>query len=355
MLGFACARDPSQTRGNPAWEGRPGDSDGGGALKSAREVKRRPIGFVIPSHVKVETKSFYLSAVQQAVARITEQLDEALDLAVLARAAALSPFHFFRGMVGETPLELQRRLRMERAAHRLLHTDKSVTTLAFESGYDTHEAFTRAFRALYGVPPSAFRQSSPSAAECLRPQQVELAAPSGIHFRTSGTIDPFVPFTTGDHVMNVEVKTMPALRLATVHHVGPYSKISEAFARLGAIAGQAGLFQQPSVAMIGVYHDDPETTPAHELQSDAAISVPEAAVLPAGLSELRLPAGRYACTTHVGPYTTLGDTWSRLMGEWLPKSGQRMQDSVAYELYLNNPMTAPAEELRTEIYILLAA
>src|SRR5262245_24682164 len=136
-------------------------------------------------NVKTETKSFYRVAVQRAVDRIARELDEALDLEALGRLAALSPLHFhrvFRGMVGETPLELHRRLRLERAASRLVNEDHSVTTIAFEAGYETHEAFTRAFRGAYGAPPSAFRQSALDARAC-RPRQIELAATSGIHFR----------------------------------------------------------------------------------------------------------------------------------------------------------------------------
>jgi effector-binding domain-containing protein len=38
------------------------------------------------------------------------------------------------------------------------------------------------------------------------------------------------------------IKTMPALRLATVPHRGPYPKIGPAFQKLGEIAGAAGLF-----------------------------------------------------------------------------------------------------------------
>ena len=99
--------------------------------------------------MKRETQSFYALAVQNAVARVVSSLDQALDLEGLARGAALSPLHFhriFRGMVGETPLELHRRLRMERAARRLGSSETSVTTIAFDAGYDSHEAFTRAFR-----------------------------------------------------------------------------------------------------------------------------------------------------------------------------------------------------------------
>ena len=39
----------------------------------------------------------------------------------------------------------------------------------------------------------------------------------------------------------------------------------------------------------------------------------------------QLHAGRYACTLHLGSYAKLGDSWARLMGEWLPKSGERVR------------------------------
>src|SRR5688500_14333792 len=116
--------------------------------------------------MKPETRSFYEVAVESAALRVTADLDHALDLQALARKAALSPFHFhrvFRGMLGETPLELHRRLRLERAAFRLAHDDSPVTHIALEAGYETHESFTRAFRAAYGRSPSEFRLGAPTA------------------------------------------------------------------------------------------------------------------------------------------------------------------------------------------------
>ena len=150
--------------------------------------------------------------------------------------------------------------------------------------------------------------------------------------------------------MNVEIKDMKELRVATVEHVGPYNRISEAFARLGQIAGPAGLFR-PDAAMLAIYHDDPETTPASELHAEAGITVSRDAKLPQGLGEEQLPAGRYACTTHKGPYEGLGDTWARFMGEWLPRSGERMKDSASFEIYRNTPENTPKEKLETELYI----
>jgi AraC family transcriptional regulator len=308
--------------------------------------------------VKTETRSFYVVAVERTVARIAQTLDEALDLDALARQAALSPFHFhrvFRGMVGETPLELHRRLRLERAASQLIARGMSVTAIAFDAGYETHEAFTRAFRQAYGTSPSAFRQLAENALNepgCAGPPRIHLAARSSVHFNPDAPREP-IHFIKGETAMNVTIEQIPELRVATIHHVGPYNRISEAFERLGAVAGRAGLLQEGAM-MLAIFHDDPETTPAEELQSDAGLTVRDGARLPEGVVELRLPAGPYARATHLGPYTTLGDTWSRLMGEWLPASGKRVGAGPSFEVYKNTPENAAPEELRTELYLPLA-
>lgn len=309
--------------------------------------------------MKNETRSFYETAVRGAVDRIFEKLDEALDLTALARSAALSPLHFhriFRGMIGETPLELHRRLRLERAAHELANGSAPVTRIAFTAGYETHESFTRAFGERYGASPSAFRQSASDArSACARPPQIELAARSGIHFHGGHRPErplglPFTPIT-GDSSMHVDLKDLPELRVAAVRHIGPYNRISEAFQRVGEIAGPAGLIRPPSTEMLALYHDDPEATPVDQLRSDAALTVPDDAVIPGGLTEIRIPASRYAYTTHLGPYTGLGDAWQELMGSWLPRSGHRLGNGPSFEIYRNTPMDTPPEKLRTELYI----
>ncbi|MCY1004512.1 AraC family transcriptional regulator [Nannocystis pusilla] len=291
--------------------------------------------------MKAETQTFYEAAVLRTVVQISQTLDQALDLAALARGAALSPFHFhrvFRGMVGETPLEMHRRLRLERAARALLTSDVGVTAVAFDAGYETHEAFTRAFRQAYGASPSAFRHGvTDPKTGCVRPPQAELAAPSGVHYCDDPARALTVHIATKESIMHVDIETKPALRVATVTHVGPYNRISEAFARLGALAGPAGLFATPAAAMVAIYYDDPEVTPPEQLRSDAGLVVPEGVDLPAGLGEQRLPAGRYARTTHIGPYTQLGDAWSRLMGEWLPRSGSGWARATATRCIATTP------------------
>jgi AraC family transcriptional regulator len=300
--------------------------------------------------MKPATESFYAQAVQRVIEHVASHLDEALALETLAAQACLSPFHFhrvFRGMVGETPVELGRRLRLERAAWRLVHTSLPVTAIAFDAGYETHEAFSRTFRVSYGESPSEFRR---------RPRaRIELAAPCGVHFTDDGHVPSFIPRNSGGRTMNVELTNSPELRVAAVRHIGPYIRINEAFARLDELAVPKRLFQWPGKMMVALFYDDPDTTPPDQLRSDAGLVVPNDLTLPDGLTEQRIPAGEYASTVHIGPYEQLGDTWARFMGEWLPASGRRLGPGVSYEIYHNTPMDTPKEKLRTEIRIPLAS
>src|SRR5262245_34306959 len=300
--------------------------------------------------VKADTRSSYAESTQRVVERIATNLDSAVELEQLAAGAGLSPFHFhrvFRGMVGETPLELMRRLRLERAAWQLGHSETAVIEIAFDAGYETHEAFTRAFRASYNTSPTGFRRR--------RIKRIELAATCGVHFDPGGRVPPFVPRDSGGRTMQVDIKQKPEMRVAGVRHVGPYNQIVDAFATLDRIVRPSGLLNA-NTQLIAIYHDDPESTPKDRLRSDAAITVPPDAKLPSELKEQRVPAGRYACAVHTGPYEQLGDAWARFMGEWLPASGQRLADGVSYEVYLNTPMTEPDKtKLRTELCVPLAS
>lgn len=296
--------------------------------------------------MKPGTRAFYVDAIQRTLERIAASLDDAIDSDQLARDACLSRFHFhriFRGVVGETPLELHRRLRLERAAWQLAQTDAPVTRIAMDAGYETHESFTRAFRGSYSASPSEFRSR--------RHPRSELAASSGIHFTPDGVVPPFIHLTTGDSPMTAEIMAMPALRVGTIRHVGPYNQIPQAFEKLGAIVHRTGLLRQPGTAMLALYHDDPDSTPTEQLRSDAAFVIPAPLPMPDGLTEQHLPAGPYAMTTHIGPYEQLGDAWSRFYGDWLLKSGRQVADSPSYEIYRNDPTTTKKEELRTELYI----
>jgi AraC family transcriptional regulator len=101
--------------------------------------------------------------ISDAVRRIEaehEPLDEPLSLTTLARAVAMSPYHFlrtFRQVVGMTPYQFVLGTRLHRAAVRLRRSRESVATIAFDAGFNDLSTFNRRFRRVMGVSPSAYR------------------------------------------------------------------------------------------------------------------------------------------------------------------------------------------------------
>ena len=83
-----------------------------------------------------------------------------LDVPALARIAHVSPAHFsrqFRATFGETPHRYLQRRRVERAMELLRETDRPVTEICFDVGFNSLGTFSRTFRAIVGEPPSAYR------------------------------------------------------------------------------------------------------------------------------------------------------------------------------------------------------
>jgi AraC-like DNA-binding protein len=94
-----------------------------------------------------------------------------LRVADLAREAGLSPAHFsreFRRAFGESPHQYLLTRRLERAAALLRNTDWPVTDICFAVGLASVGSFTTRFRAVYGVPPLAYREAFPPARRLVR-------------------------------------------------------------------------------------------------------------------------------------------------------------------------------------------
>jgi len=150
-----------------------------------------------------------MNAATDTFAAFVDVLAEALDqhevsAEDLADRVHLSRFHFDRviaATAGEPPTALRRRVLLERAAHRLLTSDRTVLDVAIEAGYGSHAAFTRAFSRAYGASPAQWRR---------HPTRVQIEAPSGVHFHPPGGLR--LP-------ARAEVSPMDLLNKMVEHHV----------------------------------------------------------------------------------------------------------------------------------------
>ena len=262
---------------------------------------------------------------------IENDLDRDFSLAELANVAFLSPYHFhriFRAIIGEGVAEYVRRVRLERAAIALKATKDDVTTIALDTRYGSHEAFTRAFRRQFGMSPSEFRSGISSLPKIEGASSMKVKHPS------------------------VRIESFPVIHVAFMRHTGPYQKASETFQKMMCWAFEKGLFG-PHTKVLSICHDDPEVTLGEKQRLDCCVSVDETFVPEGDVAVQDIPNGEYVVVTHRGAYSGLADSYCWVYAEWLPTSGREFANRPPFEIYLNNPSDTPQNELITEICILL--
>src|SRR5882724_153867 len=116
-----------------------------------------------------------LYAIQKALGLIEQQLTQPLTLETLSRRVGMSLWHFqrtFTAMVGEPAGSYIRRRRITEAARRLRAADGTILEVALDYQFESHEAFTRAFKAEMQVTPSAWRSDRSVCAIAQYPVQI---------------------------------------------------------------------------------------------------------------------------------------------------------------------------------------
>ena len=96
---------------------------------------------------------------------LCEVHDASVGLDVVAREAAMSPFHFirqFRAVFGQTPHQFRIHARVERARHLLALERGSVTDVCMEVGFSSVGSFSDLFERRVGMRPSVYRQRARS-------------------------------------------------------------------------------------------------------------------------------------------------------------------------------------------------
>lgn len=105
-----------------------------------------------------------INAVQRMQDFIEEHLNVPITLYMLANAAGYSPWHsarIFKELMGKSPFEYIRALRLSRAALILRDKDLRVVDVAFDFVFDSHEGFTRAFSKQFGITPHNYIRKAP--------------------------------------------------------------------------------------------------------------------------------------------------------------------------------------------------
>lgn len=295
----------------------------------------------------------YTQRINRTIDYIDRHLDEPLPLDRLAEIAAFSKYHFHRifyAHVGETPGQYIQRLRIAKAAMLVAaHRDRTITDIAFSVGFSDVAAFSRAFRLVYGVAPSRYREKRPSLSmedsNLSTPDRNPSTAPSG-----NDRYDSVISHESRSNDMaelqmdpipaqQVTVVDKPEMTVAYVRHTGPYFGDEALFQRLFSTlyewAAPRDLIQRGRTEEIIIYHDDPGTVDPEKLRVSCCISVPTETEVSGEIGKMTIPAGRYAEARFVVDATQFGGAWNWVYGVWLPESGYQPDDRLCYEKYID--------------------
>lgn len=242
--------------------------------------------------------------VDRAVARIAADPLSPPRLETLAAEAGLSPLHYHRiyaRITGETVNETIRRARLTQAAHLIVTGANRITDIALLAGYESPQAFTRAFTDFAGQSPNAFRR--------------HLEAP-----------------------LELRIVERPPQRVHALLHEGSHATISHTHRRLAR-----RIRRHATREWLGIAHGNPA-----EFRYYAAV-VCEEVPPDADLVHLELPAGLYACHQVAGPYSRINPTFQAIYLRWLPANAYEAEPWPVIEHFVTHPRESQMP--KTDLYL----
>jgi AraC family transcriptional regulator len=296
--------------------------------------------------------------VQPVLAFAAAHLDEDVSLAALAAQAGLSPFHLhrvFTSAAGETPKQFTLRLRLGRAAAMLLIGDDSVLDVALSCGFQSHEAFCRAFRRRFGTTPSTYRErgfaGGVDRAQARRHAEiVRIVAPCiGLFHRIEHS-------RSQENEMAYSI-TKKELSPQPVLIVRRRVKRSEIAATIGEVLPPIFIYaQQNGIALAGLPFTRYVEMGPGLVTMEPGMRVVAPAVV-SGQGEIvaeTLPGGPAATTIHTGPYDTLSDAYAAIE-QWIEAEGLAAA-GAPWESYITDPAEHPdPKDWKTEVFWPLAS
>jgi AraC family transcriptional regulator len=293
-----------------------------------------------------DTSLHYVQRINRALDCIVRNLEQSLKLEDIARVAHFSPFHFhriFQALIGETPGQLVKRLRLERALWQLSHRRRrSLTEIGLVCGFASLSDFSRCFKERYGVSPGAFDLQAFRS----RGREELDAAMLGPKERRQLEC---LPAKNNPDCFQVRLRQLPARCVAYLRVLDPYRPgvVVHAAQRMVTWAEKRHL---AGGQWLGYQWDNPEIVALKDCRYDVGLEVPD--IAPKGeIGRFEFPAMLVAevevrCSIDLELRAL---DW--LYGAWLPTSGYVPMDQPCFEAWIGRPFQHGNEHFELSVQI----
>jgi AraC family transcriptional regulator len=256
-----------------------------------------------------------VNPVRKALWFIESHFATNITLEDIARAAGVSRFHMTRSFGAATNRSIMRYVRARRlseAAKTLLNGAPDILSVSLDASYNSHEAFTRAFRSEFGLTPETVRAQG-------RGAKLELVEPIKLDDTTA--IQLHSPrFEKGERLLIAGLGE----RYTCETSAAVPSQWQRFLPHLGHIPGQIG------GAAYGVRCNDDD---AGNFDYICGVAVKDFAGSSATWTCLRIPEQNYAVFRHSDHVSTIRSAWNAIWNSWLPDSDYEAVDAPAFERY----------------------
>lgn len=267
----------------------------------------------------------YLENIQRGIDFIEGHLDQPIEIRSVARQAGMSQWHFqraFKALTGETLKTYIRSRRLSNSLQRLLNRDLRIIDIALEAGFESQEAFTRAFKKAFSMTPGEFRAIGE---KHLFLEKVQFNEEYLNHINTSLSLVP--------EIVELPERTFIGARTTYYGIESDKNNVAEKL---------PGLWEN----FLPRLEEIPDTVPdicygiiqetegtSDELNYHAAIEVTDVSTTPDGLSLIKLPPQKYAKFTHKGEVKNLDMTVNYIYSTWLAASDYTYANAADIEIY----------------------
>lgn len=283
----------------------------------------------------------YLERFYRVLRYIDSNLEGDLSINSLSNVAGFSKYHFHRQfslLFGISVYAYIRRLRMRKATYQLAFRDEiKVIDVALMSGYESSEAFSRAFKEFQGQSPQQFRNN-----------------PDWVSWRENNDslnelrIKHMASGKSGNKAMIVQFQE---IRVAIIEHRGSPDMLMETVRQFIAWRKENKL--SPKVSRtFNIVYDDPSEVRPEDYRMDICCTVPSKIKDNSyGVYSNIIPEGRCAVIRHTGSDENIGKTVGILYSAWLPDSGEELRDYPLFFERVNFFPDVPEEEVVTDVFL----
>lgn len=281
-----------------------------------------------------------LSPLERAIEYIETHLDEPIGLSDVSRETGYSYYYMtrlFSSVLGEPVGRYISRRRLYKASEKLLYTDRRVIDIALESGFESSEAFSRAFKAVFGSSPVEYRRAG---IDLVMNARRKLEPGDVCHIANNISREP--------EIIQMEETKAAGIRGTTSLFDNRLPKLWEQFLAL----------EKNNPGSEGIRYCICETQQtSYTKNGDVLFSVMVGSQtadyhnLTPGLAVKTLHAGKYAVFTHRGDYANLYKTYQYIFGIWLPSAKEELDGREDFEQYEGEVISPDDPDNEVKIYI----